>query len=95
MNVPELDNKGSNHVNRGMTWNKLKDYLPALGYTVEQKRKRVDGKLQTCYLITGEWHDVEVVEDADFMQLVEAKEASDDPASSPACSQLITDPAPA
>lgn len=55
-----------------MTWNKLKDYLPTLGYKVEQKRKRLDGKLQTCYYITGEWHDV-VVDDNDFLQLVDAK----------------------
>ena len=72
LNVPELDNKGSNHINRGMTWNKLKDYLPAIGYTVEQKRKRMDGKLQTCYYIMGEWHDVEVVNDNDFLDLVAA-----------------------
>lgn len=69
MNVPEMDKQ-----NRGrtMTWNKLKDYLPVLGYKIEQKRKRYDGKLQTCYYITGEWHDV-VIDDNDFLQLVDAK----------------------
>ena len=68
MNVPELDSKS----NREMTWNRLKDYLPAIGYSIEQKRRRVDGKLQTCYCITGEWHDAEVVDDNDFLELVAA-----------------------
>lgn len=71
MAVPELDKK-NNHQSRIMTWNKLKDYLPALGYTVENKRKKLNGKLVQCYCITGQWHDVEVV-DNDFLQLVEAK----------------------
>lgn len=71
MNVPEIDKKNHN-TSRLMTWNKLKDYLPTLGYKVEQKRKRLDGKLQTCYYITGEWHDV-VIDDNDFLQLVDAK----------------------
>jgi len=71
MAVPELDRNNKN-TNRIMTWNKLKDYLPALGYTVEQKRKRIDGKQQQAYFISGEWHDVEVV-DNDFLQLVAAK----------------------
>ena len=71
MAVPELD-RNNKHITRVMTWNKLKDYLPAIGYTVEQKRKRIDGHLQICYYITGEWHDVEVA-DTDFLQLVEAK----------------------
>ena len=69
MNVPEMDKQNRGRI---MTWNKLKDYLPTLGYKVEQKRKRLDGKLQTCYYITGEWHDV-VVDDNDFLQLVDAK----------------------
>lgn len=71
MAVPELD-KANKNTNRTMTWNKLKEYLPTIGYTVEQKRKRLAGKLQTCYYITGEWHDVELV-DNEFLQLVEAK----------------------
>lgn len=71
MAVPELDRNNKN-TNRIMTWNKLKDYLPALGYKVEQKRKRLNGKQQQAYYITGEWHDVEVV-DNDFLQLVSAK----------------------
>ena len=74
MSVPELD-KMNHNSNRVMTWNKLKDYLPDLGYTVEQKKKRIKGKLQTCYYIAGEWHDVEIV-DNDFLQLVEAASAS-------------------
>ena len=72
MAVPELD-KANKNTNRMMTWNKLKDYLPVIGYAVEQKRKRISGKLQICYYITGTWHDVEVV-DGDFLQLVAAKE---------------------
>lgn len=71
MAVPELDRTNKN-TNRVMTWNKLREYLPSLGYTVDQKRKRIAGKLQTCYFITGEWHDVEVV-DNEFLQLVAAK----------------------
>ena len=81
MAVPELDkeNKNSSHI---MTWNKLKDYLPAIGYSVEAKRKRIGGRLTQAYYITGEWHDVEV-KDNDFLQLVRAKEdnGSSDPAS--------------
>lgn len=72
MNVPELDNKNKNN-SRTMTWNRLKDYLPVIGYTVEQKRKRLDGKQQVCYYISGEWHDVEVQENDDFLSLVAAK----------------------
>ena len=71
MNVPEADkyNRG-----RTMTWNRLKEYLPILGYTVEQKRKSIGGKQQQCYYIDGEWHDVEIV-DNDFLQLVQARGA--------------------
>lgn len=70
MSVPEMDKVNNNA--RTMTWNKLKEYLPAIGYKVEGKKKRVDGKLTQCYYITGEWHDVEVV-DNDFLQLVDAQ----------------------
>lgn len=70
MSVPELD-KNNKHSTRIMTWNKLKDYLPVIGYTVEGKRKRMNGKPTQCYYISGEWHDVEVV-DNDFLQLVNA-----------------------
>ena len=70
MAVPELDTTNKHHSTL-MTWNKLRDYLPVMGYTVEQKRKRLDGKLQTCYFITGEWHDVTLV-DNNFLQLVDA-----------------------
>lgn len=73
MAVPELD-KANKNTSRIMTWNKLKEYLPALGYTVEQKRKRLNGAKNAvqAYYITGEWHDVELV-DNQFLQLVEAK----------------------
>ena len=57
-----------------MTWNRLKEYLPSLGYTIEKKRKFLDGKQQQAYYIAGEWHDVEMV-DNDFLQLVAAREA--------------------
>lgn len=72
MNVPELDKSNKNN-SRTMTWNRLKEYLPSLGYTVEGKRKRMNGKPTQCYYISGEWHDVEIV-DNDFMQLVEARQ---------------------
>ena len=72
MNVPDLDKENKNS-NRIMSWNKLKECLPSIGYTVEEKKKRVEGKLKQCYYISGEWHDVEVV-DNNFLQLVEAKQ---------------------
>ena len=72
MGVPELD-KANKNTARTMTWNKLKEYLPAMGYQVEGKKKRIDGKLTQCYYITGEWHDVEL-QDNDFLALVEAQE---------------------
>ena len=75
MAVPELD-KNNKNSNRIMSWNKLKDYLPNIGYRVEDKRKRVNGKLQQCYFITGEWHDVEMT-DNQFLTLVEAKNGQD------------------
>lgn len=71
MGVPELD-KANKNTARTMTWNKLKEYLPAMGYQVEGKKKRIDGKLTQCYYITGEWHDVEL-QDNDFLALVEAQ----------------------
>lgn len=70
MSVPELD-KANKNSGRAMTWNKLREYLPTIGYTVEQKRKMLDGKQQQAYYISGEWHDVEVV-DNNFLQLVDA-----------------------
>lgn len=71
MAVPELD-KTNKNTNRIMSWNKLREYLPAIGYKVEQKRKTINGKQQQACYITGEWHDVELV-DNQFLQLVEAK----------------------
>lgn len=72
MAVPEVESN-KNHNGRVMSWNKLKDYLPSLGYSVESKKKRFAGKLQQSYYITGEWHDVELT-DNDFLQLVAARE---------------------
>lgn len=73
MQMPELDKSNSGKV---MTWNKLKDYLPTLGYTVQKQRKLIDGKQQQAYYITGQWQDATIVE-RDFLELVEAKEAMD------------------
>lgn len=67
--VPETD---KNNSGKKMTWNRLKDYLPVMGYFVETKKKRVNGKLQQCYFIKGEWKDAEI-EDGNFMALVKAK----------------------
>lgn len=69
--VPEMRDDG-HRVKRIMTWNRLKDCLPYVGYTVDSKRKRIDGKLQQCYYISGEWHDAEI-QDNNFMALVEAR----------------------
>ena len=76
MAVPEID-KANKNTSRTMTWNKLREYLPAIGYTVEAKRKSLNGKQQQAYYITGQWHDVEIV-DNEFMQLVAAKQQADE-----------------
>lgn len=71
MSIPSLD-KANKNSSKIMTWNALKDCLPAIGYSVEQKQRTVNGKrAQMCY-ITGEWHDAEI-EDNAFLQLVEAQ----------------------
>lgn len=67
MAIPSLT-KGS----AKMTWNALKDCLPAIGYTIEQKKRRHEGKQQQMCYITGEWHDVEM-KDNEFLQLVDAR----------------------
>lgn len=54
-----------------MTWNALKDCLPSIGYSVEQKKRSYNGKQQQMCYITGEWHDVEM-KDNQFLALVEA-----------------------
>ena len=66
----------SSQNSRQMTWNKLKDFLPAIGYSVEGKRKRINGKPQQCYFITGEWKDAEI-EDGNFLALAAAKSGLD------------------
>lgn len=71
MAVPEID-KTNKNTTRTMTWNRLKEHLPAIGYTVEGKKRRIDGKLTQCYYITGEWHDVELTDEG-FLQLAEAQ----------------------
>ena len=70
MAIPELDKMNSG---KPMTWNRLKEYLPQLGYEIQQRRKMIKGKQQQAYFISGTWHDVEIA-DADFLQLVEAKQ---------------------
>lgn len=75
MAVPSLDKKYKNS-SKSMTWNSLKEYLPSVGYTVEQKLRSVNKKrMQMCY-ISGEWHDAELV-DGEFLALVNAKEDLD------------------
>lgn len=72
MAVPSLDKVNKNN-SKIMTWNSLRDCLPMIGYTVEQKKKTIKGKQQQMCYITGEWHDAEI-QDNDFLALVEAKE---------------------
>lgn len=71
MHVPEISS-GVIRQGRSMTWNKLKECLPYIGYKVQSKRKKVNGKIQQCYFITGEWHDAEI-QDNKFLELVAAK----------------------
>lgn len=72
MSIPSLDKK-NNNTSKLMTWNALKGYLPAIGYTVEQKQKTINKKrMQMCY-ISGEWHDAELA-DNEFLTLVEANQ---------------------
>lgn len=70
MAVPEMRDDG-NRVSRIMTWNRLKDCLPYIGYTVQDKRKRINGKMQQCYFISGNWHDAEI-ENNQFLELAAA-----------------------
>ena len=69
MAVPESDKNNSGKI---MTWNKLKDFLPIIGYNIESKKKRINGRLQQCYYITGSWKDAEIV-DGNFLALARAK----------------------
>lgn len=82
MAVPDVDiNNSANGrgQSRIMTWNKLQTLLPTMGYTVEKKRKRVNGSANAlnCCMITGQWRDVEVTKTHDFMELVAAKTADE------------------
>lgn len=69
MAVPETDKNNSGKI---MTWNKLKDFLPSIGYSVEGKKKKNKNKLQQCYFITGSWKDVATV-NGNFLILAETK----------------------
>lgn len=84
--VPDvtLSAAGAKHTSRTLSWNKLQELLPSFGYTVQKSRKRLNGAANavTAYYITGEWHDVEITQDHDFMALVAAKTESSLPASS-------------
>jgi hypothetical protein len=82
MAVPDVDinnTAGGRNQSRIMSWNKLQVLLPTLGYNVEKKRKRINGSANplNCYMITGDWQDVEITKTNDFMQLVAAKSADD------------------
>lgn len=71
MAVPSLDRINKNS-SKPMTWNSLKECLPMIGYTVQQKQRSVNKKrVQMCY-ITGEWHDT-AIQDNNFLALAEAK----------------------
>ena len=72
MAVPSLD-KAYKNTSKIMTWNSLRECLPTIGYTVEQKKKMRNGKQQQMCYITGTWHDVELV-DKDFLTLVDAQD---------------------
>lgn len=74
MNIPEID-KANKNTSRIMSWNKLKEYLPAIGYNVVGRRKMLDGKQQQAYYITGEWHDAEI-KDNMFLNLVAAQQGA-------------------
>lgn len=71
INLPDLEQLKNKQNSRQMSWNKLKDYLPSIGYTVEKKRKMLDGKQQIAYFITGEWKEKKQINDS-FMELVRA-----------------------
>ena len=75
LSVPDLNLNNTNKYqqSRIMTWNKLIQFLPSCGYSVEKTRKRINNKSITAYRITGEWKDTEIVMDNNFMQLVAAK----------------------
>lgn len=75
LDVPEI-NPTSRNQSRAMTWNKLQEILPAVGYTIEKSRKRLNGNTnpQNCYKISGEWREAEVVGDNNFFTLVAAKQ---------------------
>lgn len=80
MAVPDVNLNTNNFgrtQSRIMSWNKLRDMLPIMGYTVEKKRKRINGSSNplNCYMITGEWQDIEIKHDNNFMELVKAKSA--------------------
>ena len=62
-----------------MTWNKLQEILPSVGYTIEKARKRINGSAnpQSCYRISGEWKEAEVVGDNNFFALVAAKSSDE------------------
>ena len=72
MAVPVLDKNGK-HGGTVMKWNSLRECLPAIGYSVEQRKRSVGGKQQQMCFITGEWHDAAIQDNA-FLALVEAKE---------------------
>lgn len=75
MAIPSLD-KSNKNGSKCMTWHSLKECLPLIGYTVQQKKKGINGKQQQACYITGEWHDAEI-KDNSFLALVEAKKGTE------------------
>lgn len=73
MAVPSLDKNNKNQ-SKLMSWNALRECLPAIGYTVEQKKKMNNGKQQQMCYITGTWHDAKI-ENNEFMMLFAARNA--------------------
>lgn len=80
MEVPEINLSNNRNQSRIMTWNKLQEVLPSVGYTVEKARKRINGSANAlnCYKISGEWREAEVVGDNNFFTLVAAKSLEDE-----------------
>lgn len=82
LSVPDINVGNGKEVkthSRIMSWNKLQEVLPTVGYTIDKARKRLNGKPnpQNCYKISGTWQEVEIVADNDFFTLVAAKSNED------------------
>lgn len=81
--VPEISSDGQQVTKRQariMSWNKLQEVLPSVGYKVEKARKRPSPGANAvyCYRITGDWVEAEVIADNNFFKLVAAKQPADE-----------------